>query len=66
MHVRLDANGLTSEFDLTAYCNAAASVRGLYAVPGRSEVIAVLTYVGRAYGCENVDLVVLFAPRSGP
>jgi hypothetical protein len=38
-------------------------VQCLYEVPERPEVLIVLTHRGRAYGCEEIDLPVLLAPR---
>jgi len=62
MQVVLEGNGMRQVLDLRGYCRPEASLRGLYSVPGRPEVVAVLTYVGLAYGCEDVDRVVVFSP----
>jgi hypothetical protein len=53
------ALGRSRALDLTIFCDAFIHARGLYEIPGRSEVIVVVTYKGQAYGCDLVDLPIL-------
>ena len=50
-------------FDLQSFCQPVVRVQGIYRVPQRQELLMIISYVGRSYGCEEVDLPVLFAPR---
>jgi hypothetical protein len=64
-HTRFDVRltvgslGRSRALDLTVFCSTFIHVRGLYEIPGHSEVIVVVSYRGRAYGCEMVDLPIL-------
>jgi hypothetical protein len=55
----LEVGRFSRTLDLVMYCNTITRVRGVYGIPGRDEVVAVLSYKGRTYGCEEVDLPVL-------
>jgi hypothetical protein len=63
--VDLAFKGAVRTLDLVSFCDNVVRVRGMYEIPGRSEVVVVLSYKGRAYGCEEVDLPVLLNPRGG-
>jgi len=52
-------------FDLHTFCQPVVRVQGVYNVPGRQELLVIMSYIGRGYGCEEVELPVLFVPRSG-
>lgn len=41
--------------EIAAHCRPLVRVQGLYRIPGRPERLAVLSYIGRAYGCEEVE-----------
>lgn len=56
LHVEIESGDLRATADLEAWCRPLVRVQGLYAIPGRRERIVVLTYVGRWYWCEEVDL----------
>jgi hypothetical protein len=49
--------------DLVMFGNPLIRVRCLYEIPERPEALIVLTYRGRPYGCEEIDLPVLLAPK---
>lgn len=57
--VEFTAGDLRGRALVEAACRPMVAVRGLYGIPGRPERLVVLTYIGRAYGCEEVDLPVL-------
>jgi len=40
-------------------CEPWVRVRGLMEIPGRAERVALVSYVGRPYGCEEIDTLVL-------
>jgi len=61
LRVELEANDMELSLTLTSYCRTDVSLRGLYSIPGRHEVIAILAYAGLAYGCEDRDQVVVFS-----
>ena len=58
-HLTLDANGLGQASELRVFCEPMMSIRALYAIPGRTEAVAVITYIGRSYGCEEAELPIL-------
>jgi hypothetical protein len=45
--------------EIAAHCGPLVRVQGLYRIPGRPERLAVLSYTGRAYGCEEVEKPIL-------
>ncbi len=49
-----------------AFCQPLVRVRALYDVPGRSEQVAVISCIGRAYGCEEVEEVVVVPESEQP
>lgn len=53
------AGGPAQTMALEMLCDPLIAVQGVYAIPGRPELIVVVTYKGRAYGCKDVDLPVL-------
>ena len=55
LSVDLRSAGRSAHVDVTAFCNPMVGVRGIYGIPGREERLVVLTYVGRAYGCQEVE-----------
>ncbi len=63
VHVEIRTPAGDRTLDLPAFCHPVVRVQGVYEVPGRKELLVNLSYVGRAYGCENVDLPVLFVPH---
>lgn len=54
LKVRLAHDEAAGETNALAFCRPDVSVEGVYAVPGRAELLVVVTYVGRRYGCESV------------
>jgi hypothetical protein len=61
--LELVVEGASRDLDLVTFCDNVIRVRGVYEIPGRREVVAVLSYKGRAYGCEEVDLPLLLNSR---
>jgi len=59
IHVRLRSGSKSGKVDTTAYCEALVTVKALYRIPGRKERLSILSFIGRAYGCEEVDVPVL-------
>lgn len=53
------AGDLSAEARWEAVCQPLVRVRALYEVPGRTERLALVSYIGRAYGCEEVDVPVV-------
>ena len=45
--------------DLEAFCEPLVRIRGVYGVPGRLEHLALLSIIGRPYGCEETDIPLL-------
>ena len=64
IHARLRAGSLSRKLELVGYCQPLFRVQGLYRVPGREERLAVVSVIGRAYGCEEVELPVLLTRRT--
>ena len=62
-HVEIRTPTGVRAFDLQSFCQPVVRVQGIYRVPRRQELLMIMSYVGRSYGCEEVDLPVLFAPR---
>jgi hypothetical protein len=62
-HVEIRTPAGARAFDLQSFCQPVVRSQGVYGVPGRKELLAILSYVGRGYGCEEIDLPVLFVPR---
>ena len=62
LDIHVKAKTMTRDIQVTGYCRPVARIHGLYAVPGRTELIAVLSYIGREYGCEEVDVPLVFEP----
>ena len=59
------AQGCAHEFLLLKFDALRLGVRGVYEIPGRTELLVVLTYTGRRYGCEGVDVPVI-STRTSP
>jgi hypothetical protein len=62
-HVEIRTPAGARAFDLECFCQPVVRSQGIYRVPGRKELLVILSYVGRGYGCEEIDLPVLFVPR---
>lgn len=62
-HVEIRTPAGARAFDLQSFCQPVVRSQGIYRVPGRKELLVILSYIGRAYGCEEIDLPVLFVPR---
>jgi len=63
-HLVLEGEGIGQAIDLKMFCHPMIRVRGPYGIPGRSETIAVVSYKGKAYGCEEVEQPVLLVPKT--
>jgi hypothetical protein len=63
-HLVLEGKGVGQATDLTMFCHPMIRVRGPYGIPGRPEAIAVVSYKGRAYGCEEVEEPILLVPTT--
>ncbi|HVP56689.1 MAG TPA: hypothetical protein VMU02_01220 [bacterium] len=61
-HLAIKGQGIGQACTLTIFCEPMITIRGLYSIPGRQEAIAVVSYVGRSYGCEEVERPVLLTP----
>ena len=48
---------------LDGFCSPRIRAEGLYQVPGRSELLLVLSYIGKAYGCEEIDFPILLIEK---
>ena len=59
---RISTSGAERVVEMTGHCQPSIRVRGVYRVPGRSERVVVLSYIGRAYGCEEVEQPLLLQP----
>jgi hypothetical protein len=59
VNVEIESGGRRGQEVVEAWCRPLVAVRGLYRIPGRVETLIVLTRIGRAYGCEEVELPVL-------
>jgi hypothetical protein len=59
LSVRVQIAKDTGKLSVDAYCEPLVRVRALYEIPGRSERVVVVSYVGRPYGCEEVDTLLL-------
>ncbi len=46
----------------TAFCRPVANHDAPYQIPGRPEMVVIVSFIGRPYGCEYVDVPVLIAP----
>jgi hypothetical protein len=64
LRVAVTANGATGHLVAEAFCQSLVRVRGLYRVPGRQELLMVVSYIGRAYGCKEIEeaLVLITTP----
>jgi len=62
--LELAVEGAVRDLDLVTYCDNVIRVQGVYEIPGRREVVAMISYKGRAYGCEEVDLPLLLNSRA--
>ncbi len=62
-HVEIRTPAGARTFDLQTFCQPIVRVQGVRKVPGRQELVVIVSYIGRDYGCEEVDLPVLFVPR---
>jgi len=51
----------SKELELTTYDDTMLALRGAYEVPGRPHVVVILTYRGRAYGSEEVEIPLLIS-----
>jgi hypothetical protein len=67
LRIDIVANGQQHTLSVDGYCHTTVSLRGVYRIPTRDELLIVLTYVGRAYYCEDVQLplVLLKAHEAG-
>ncbi|HET9886891.1 MAG TPA: hypothetical protein VFR10_05215 [bacterium] len=59
LSIRIEVGDAAGTLNLEAVCEPLVRVRGLYEIPGRPERIVLVSNVGRAYGCEEVDTLVL-------
>ena len=57
--LRLAAQGIGQTQPLTMFCQPTIAIRALYQVPGRREAVAVVSYRGQAYGCDEVEQPIL-------
>ncbi len=58
-HLAIEGRGIGQSCNLTIFCEPMIVIRVLYAIPDRTEAIAVVSYIGRAYGCEEVEQPIL-------
>jgi hypothetical protein len=61
-HLTIEGQGIGGACTLRIFCEPMIVIRGLYAIPGRTEAVAVVSYVGQSYGCEEVEQPVLLTP----
>jgi hypothetical protein len=59
LSVRIQVGDEVGTLEVEAVCEPLVRVRGLYEIPGRPERIVLVSYIGRRYGCEEVDTLVL-------
>lgn len=57
-------SGLSAKHEITLFCEPVIILEGLYAIPGHQEQIVMITCLGDAYGCEEVDQPILLRYRS--
>ena len=62
LQVAVTVNGATGDLVAEAFCQSVVRVRGLYRVPGRQELLVVVSYIGRAYGCEEIEEALVLIP----
>ena len=53
------SGAMSRAIDLAVFGEPLVRVCGVYEIPGRRELLVVISYQGRAYGCEEIDLPVL-------
>jgi hypothetical protein len=58
----LELGDMGRRVDITLYCEPMVRIRGPYGIPGRPGAIVVVTYRGRAEGCEEIERPVLLIP----
>ena len=66
LRVDLESDDLRSSLEMDGYCRTVVTASGLYGIPGRRERVAIVTYVGHAYGCEGIDVPVVLTSGSNP
>src|SRR5258706_1109740 len=57
--VEVSAGAKKAEVQFTGFCRPLVRAQTLYQIPGRPELLSVLSYIGRAYGCEDVESPIL-------
>ncbi len=64
LRVTLRSGGLSANARLDAVCQPLVRVRALYEIPGRPELLALVSYIGRVQICEEVDVPLILRPDS--
>jgi hypothetical protein len=59
LDIRLLSGHLAGSTRVRATCQPRVGLRALYEIPGRTELFAIVSYVGRPYGCEDIEQDVL-------
>jgi hypothetical protein len=59
LEIRLSVGGHVGRVHTLGTCQPRVGLRALYEIPGRPELMALVSYVGRPYGCEEIEKAVL-------
>jgi len=62
-HLVVETAGRTRILDLEMSCDPLIAVEGVYGIPGRPELIVVISYKGRAPGCQEFELPILIPAK---
>lgn len=62
-HLVVETAGRTRTLDLEMSCDALIAVEGVYGIPGRPELIVVVSYKGREPGCQEFELPILIPAK---
>ena len=65
LSVDVSAGNYEQSATLEAFCEPTVRVLGLYRIPGRPDLLAVVSRIGRAYGCEEVESPMLLQTKRG-
>lgn len=66
LNVKISTNDLQQAIVLEAFCEPVVRVLGLYEIPGCRSLLAVVSRIGRAYGCEEIESPILLDVTTDP
>jgi hypothetical protein len=67
LNITVSTKELQQSLAVDAYCEPVVRVLGLYQIPGSKSLVAVVSRIGKAYGCEEIESPMLLeaAPTRG-